>query len=384
MLRVIKPKTARSKRALDAREPKEVEDPRTVIFVKGTHTGEVVNGVFKDLMALKRPHAVAFNKKNVIHPFDSATNSSTTSSSAAGSSTSIASLEFWAAKNDASMFVVGQTTKKRPNGMTFVRMFDGRVLDMIEVGVENYKAMADFKTPKSTPGNKPLLHFASELFDTHPRFIHLKSMLIDFFNGEEVDSISLIGLEHVISISLGPTPSTLNDATSMSLLPSTYSADSVQANPLAAVASASFIASSLPPTAATSLAMASASLPKVHIRAYTTKLLSSGVRVPRVELVPMGPALDLVLRRSQAPDADMLKLAMKRPKLKKTDVEKGLGKKRKNVEVDEMGDLRGRVHVGLQDLSKLKGRRMKGLQEERPGKKQRIEEDDGDDDMDDE
>ncbi|KAJ3524224.1 hypothetical protein NMY22_g11092 [Coprinellus aureogranulatus] len=52
-----KPKNARSKRALDAREPKEVEDPRTVIFVKGTHTGEVLNGVFKDLMALKRPHA---------------------------------------------------------------------------------------------------------------------------------------------------------------------------------------------------------------------------------------------------------------------------------------------------------------------------------------
>lgn len=96
-------------------------------------------------MALKRPHAVAFNKKNVIHPFDTATTSSTTSSAAAGSSTSIASLEFWSAKNDASMFVVGQTTKKRPNGMTFVRMFDGRVLDMIEVGVEGYKPMSEFK-----------------------------------------------------------------------------------------------------------------------------------------------------------------------------------------------------------------------------------------------
>lgn len=199
-------------------------------------------------------------------------------------------------------------------------------------------------------------------------------MLIDFFNGEEVDSISLIGLEHVISITLAPTPATLNDATSASLLPSTYPAESVQANPLAAVASANFIASSLPPTAATATAMASASLPKVHIRTFTTKLLNSGVRTPRVELVPMGPSLDLVLRRSQAPDTDMLKLAMKRPKLKKQDIESGLGKKRKNVEVDEMGDLRGRVHVGLQDLSKLKGRRMKGLQEERGSKKQKLDE----------
>jgi len=202
-------------------------------------------------------------------------------------------------------------------------------------------------------------------------------MLIDFFNGEVIDEIALAGLEHVISISLGPTPSTLNDATTTSLLPSTYSADSLAGNPLAAVASAQFLANSLPSTAATAQAMSSASLPKVHIRTFTIKLLNSGVRVPRVELVPMGPSLDLVLRRFQAPDQDLLKLAMKRPKLKKQDVESGLGKKRKNVELDEMGDLRGRVHVGSQDLSKLKGRKMKGLQEsrdvrdERPGKRAR-------------
>ena len=56
-----------------------------------------------------------------------------------------ASLEFWAQKNDASLFVVGQSTKKRPNGLTFVRMFDYRVLDMCEVGVEGWKSIADFK-----------------------------------------------------------------------------------------------------------------------------------------------------------------------------------------------------------------------------------------------
>lgn len=52
---------------------------------------------------------------------------------------------------------------------------------------------------------------------------------------------------------------------------------------------------------------------------------------------------------------------MKRPKMKKQDIEKGLGKKKKNVGVDEMGDLRGRVHVGKQDLNKLQTRKMKGL-----------------------
>jgi ribosome production factor 2 len=57
----------------------------------------------------------------------------------------------------------------------------------------------------------------------------------------------------------------------------------------------------------------------------------------------------------------MWKAAMKRPKLKKQDLEKGLGKKRKNMEVDEMGDLRGRVHIAKQDLSMLQTRKMKGL-----------------------
>ena len=36
-------------------------------------------------------------------------------------------------------------------------------------------------------------------------------------------------------------------------------------------------------------------------------------------------------------------------------------KKRKNMEVDEMGDLRGRIHVARQDLDKLQTRKMKGL-----------------------
>jgi len=68
MLRVVKPKNARSKRALEAREPKEVEDPRTVIFVRGSHTGEVIGAVMKELMALKRPHAISFSKKKCRSP----------------------------------------------------------------------------------------------------------------------------------------------------------------------------------------------------------------------------------------------------------------------------------------------------------------------------
>ena len=293
-------------------------------------------------MALKRPNAVSFSKKNAVRPFEDAS-----------------SLEFWAQKNDASLFVVGQSTKKRPDGLTFVRMYDCRVLDMCEVGVDGWKSMADFKvrpqpdcltsppltvflraqTPKATPGHKPLLHFASELFDSHPRYVQLKSMLMDFFNGEVIDSIHLKGIEHVVSVSLAPTPPTLNAATA-----------TLQASTS---------------TAAPSSSETLASLPKVHVRAYTIRLLASGTRVPRVELTPMGPSLDLTLRRHTEADPELWKQAMRRPKARKQDVEKGLGRRRKNMEVDEMGDLRGRIHVGRQDLAKLQTRKMKGL---KPGR----------------
>ncbi|KAG0701043.1 Brix domain-containing protein [Suillus ampliporus] len=318
MLRTVKPRNARSKRALEAREAKEVEDVRTAIFVKGTHTGEIVNGVMQELMALKRPNAISFSKKNTIRPFEDAS-----------------SLEFWANKNDASMFLMGQSTKKRPAGLVIARTFDSKVLDMCELGVDKFVSMAEFKTPKSTPGHKPMMHFASELFDTHPRFIQLKSLLLDFFNGEVIESICLPGLEHVISISLAPAPSLQT------------------ANPILGESQEEDVQN----------------LPKVHIRTYTVKLLPSGTRVPRVELTEMGPFLDLSLRRHQNADPEMWKAAMRRPKLKKQDTEKGLGKKQKNMQVDEMGDLRGRVHIAKQDLSKLQTRKMKGL------KSTRLEED---------
>jgi len=79
-------------------------------------------------MALKRPDALSFSKKNIIRPFEDAS-----------------SLEFWANKNDASMFLIGQSTKKRPAGLIIARTFDSKVLDMCEVGIDKFVSMAEFK-----------------------------------------------------------------------------------------------------------------------------------------------------------------------------------------------------------------------------------------------
>lgn len=79
-------------------------------------------------MALKRPNAISFSKKNIIRPFEDAS-----------------SLEFWASKNDASLFLIGQSSKKRPNNLVLARMFDNRLLDMCEVGVDSFVSMSQFK-----------------------------------------------------------------------------------------------------------------------------------------------------------------------------------------------------------------------------------------------
>ncbi|KAF5384656.1 hypothetical protein D9757_007486 [Collybiopsis confluens] len=350
MLRTVKPKNARSKRALDAREPKEIEDGRIAIFVKGTKTSELLNGVMKDLMALKKPFAISFSKKNDIHPLAAVNAVSSYSSTSKVAESSISSLEFWASKNDASLFLLSQTSKKRPDNLTFIRMFNGRVLDIVEFGAENWVGIDQIKGPKSSPGHPPLLHFASELFTTHPRYIQIKSMLMSFFTGSTAmttedggnGGLSLKGLEGecVVSVSVAPTPPTLNNATDSSSSPTT--------------------------------------LPKIHLRTYITSVSSTSgsSRSPRLELTPMGPSIDFVLRRYTNPDPELLKQAMRRPKVKKAEIESGLGKKRKNLEVDQMGDLRGRVHVGRQDLGKLQTRKMKGL------KKGMFDEGDGDDDGD--
>ena len=84
---------------------------------------------------LKKPDAINFSKKNELRPFDD-----------------VSSLEFFSEKEDASLFVVGSHSKKRPNNLTFVRTFGHKVLDMVETSVTKYKPCEEFKVRKSQFG----------------------------------------------------------------------------------------------------------------------------------------------------------------------------------------------------------------------------------------
>lgn len=191
-------------------------------------------------------------------------------------------------KNDASLFAFATHNKKRPHNMILGRMFNHKLLDMIELGVKSCLLLKDFaKVEAHGIGAKPCLTFAGELFDTDPVYMQLKSVLIDMFRGVVVDNIALSGLDHVVAF-----------------------------------------------TAADG---------EIAMRHYRILLKKSGGRVPLVDLAEMGPRVDFELRRSRQPTSDLKKDSERQPV-------KGTKRKRKNLETNVLGDTLGRIHMVPQTM----------------------------------
>ncbi|XP_029451118.1 ribosome production factor 2 homolog isoform X2 [Rhinatrema bivittatum] len=276
-----KPKTKRSKRFQDSREPKLIENVKNAMLLKGGNANATVTQALKDIYALKKPYAVLYKKKNITRPFEDQT-----------------SLEFFSKKSDCSLFMFGSHNKKRPNNLVLGRMFDYHVLDMIELGVENFISLNDIKNSKCPEGTKPMLIFAGDAFELNEDYRRLKSLLIDFFRGPTVPCVRLAGLEHVLHF-------TALDG-------------------------------------------------KIYMRSYKVLLKKSGCRTPRIELEEMGPSFDFTMRRTHLASDDLYKLAMKQPKALKS-------KKKKNISQDPFGTTYGRIHMQKQDLGRLQTRKLKGL-----------------------
>lgn len=179
--RVQKAKTQRGKRFYQSREAKNDEDTKQTMLIRGGKTSELVTQVMKDVLALKKPNATLFQRKNILRPFEDQT-----------------SLEFFSQKNDAALMLFGSHSKKRPHNLVFGVFHDSQILDMIEFGVEKYKPICDFKNAKITAATKPCLMFSGEAFETQLEFRRARSMLTDFWRGEKTTNVRLAGIKHVI------------------------------------------------------------------------------------------------------------------------------------------------------------------------------------------
>ncbi|ROT41566.1 brix domain-containing protein [Sodiomyces alkalinus F11] len=308
MLRQIKPRNARSKRALEKMQPKVVENPKTALFLRGTKCSQVVMDAMNDLYAMRLPFAKKFSKKNdIAPPFES-----------------VQSFEFFSEKNDASLLLFGTTSKKRPHMITFVRTFGHKVLDMLELHVDpdTFRSLNQFNGKKFTVGQRPMVVFSGTAWDSPVanEYTMAKSLLTDFFcNRDQADAIDVEGLQYIVSLAVEEESSASESNGSGS---------------------------------------SSKAKPRIRLRVYTIRTKRSGGRLPRVEVDEIGPRMDFRVGRMQPPDEDMLKEAMRNPKGTEE-------RTKKNITTDALGYKIGRVHLGRQDLSQLQTRKLKGLKRSR-------------------
>lgn len=255
MIRTIKPKNARSKRALEKKQPKIVENVKTALFIPGQTSNKILHDVMVELSSLKDPYFKRLQRKNHILPFEDAS-----------------SIEFLSEKNDASIVVLSTNSKKRPNNLTFIRTFDYHIYDMIELQVmQNYKLLKDFHTKTFQLGLKPMVTFQGAIFDTNPVYKQIKSLFLDMFRGEVTKFVDVAGLQWVLSISAAEEDDQQDAGVSKK--------------------------------------------PAVHFRVYRLKTLHSAEpKLPRVELEEVGPRLDFHVGRYQAAPAELQTEAYKVPK----------------------------------------------------------------------
>ncbi|CAK9178907.1 unnamed protein product [Ilex paraguariensis] len=225
------------------------------------------------------------------------------------------SLEFYSLKTDCSIFVFGSHSKKRPDNLVIGRTYDHHIYDLVEVGVENFKSMKSFSYDKKLApmiGSKPFFAFIGEGFDNIVELKHLKEVLLDLFRGEAVTNLNLAGLDRV------------------------YVCTAVSSN-------------------------------KVFFTHCALRLKRSGTIVPRMELVEVGPSMDLVVRRHRLPDESLKKESMRTaPELAK--------KKEKNVSRDAIQGKIGKIYVPDQKVGDTAlPNKAKGVKRERREAKNKSE-----------
>ncbi|KFZ06215.1 hypothetical protein V501_07619 [Pseudogymnoascus sp. VKM F-4519 (FW-2642)] len=292
MLRQIKPRNARSKRALDKKAPKPVENPKKALFLRGTSCSQKTQDALTDLYSLRRPLAQKFTKKNEIHPFEDA-----------------ASLEFFSEKNDASLLVFGSSSKKRPHALTLVRTFGYKVLDMLELNLDpdSLRLLSQFKNKKCAVGLKPMLLFSGTPFESPipNEYTMAKSFFTDFFKGEPAEKVDVEGLQYLVSIAARDT------------------VDGEEAKP------------------------------KIHLRVYLIKTKKSGQKLPRVEVEEMGPRMDFRIGRMKDAEEAMLKEAMRKAR---TTLERPKKNISTDIVGDKVGRIHlGKQDLGELQTRKMKG-----------------------------
>lgn len=94
----------------------------------------------------------------------------------------IVPLESMASKNDCGLFCFGSHQKKRPDNLVLGRIYDGKSLDLFELGVENYQSLNHFAASEIPRDLKPVLLFQGEHFEFSEKHQRLKNLFYELFH----------------------------------------------------------------------------------------------------------------------------------------------------------------------------------------------------------
>lgn len=169
------------------------------------------------------------------------------------------------------------------------RIYDTHVLDMFELGIEEYKGADSFKAPEYISKDlKPILMFQGEVFENSDKHKRVKNLLIDMFKMQDVAEIEIESLQRALVFTC---------------------------------------ADEKDPIDVRHLEMATVN---EHL-----------VKRNAVPFKEVGPSFKMRLRRDKMAGADLFKDACRKPKVLNPEKKK----ERKNITQDALGNTHGKVFV---------------------------------------
>lgn len=201
-------------------------------------------------------------------------------------------------KQNASIFAMSSSTKKRPFRLYLGRLYNHRLLDLLEFDVTSYSPLKGTTTTLPAIGSKPLVIFQGTAWDTESNLIQSKSILADMFGGIKAEKIALEGFDHV------------------------------------------FICTSFDQDGCTNIKVD-------HFHIKLTKVPDS--TLPGVQLTDIGPSFALRVGQSVLPAKDLWKAATKIPN-------ETWERKKKNYSTNDLLETKKKVVVDKPDFTKLNTR----------------------------
>lgn len=200
---------------------------------------------------------------------------------------------------------MGSHQKKRPDNLVLGRVFDGHILDICEFGVKNFKGTSAFEAPQHVHADmKPILLFQGEHFETNDNLKRIKSLLIDFFQNNDLKEANIQELKRVMVFT------------------------------------------------------SRGEKEPIEVRHLEVDDISEAtVQMKTMPFREIGPSFDLFLRREKLGSTDLFKEACRQPNLKSYDKKRADKNKFTNV----MGEQKGKVFIQHQPLETIALRKFKGM-----------------------